>query len=85
MEAGALVAEALLAGAKSAEVLCVVRTMTKHEKLTSRLGDNISAQLHDDAAKGSTISGDIEENTRAAMSKDAPNRQTEPSLFREEK
>ena len=49
VEVGALEAEPLLAGAEGAEVL-------------SSLRDDVSTESHLDAAEGSTIGGDVEEN-----------------------
>ena len=49
VEVRALVAKALLAGAERAEVL-------------GRLGDDVSAEGHLDAAHGGAIAGHIEEN-----------------------
>ena len=51
VEAAALVSEAFLASAESAEVL-------------GSLGNNISTQLHGYATEWSAISSDIEVNTR---------------------
>ena len=76
MEAAALVAKALLAGAQGAEVLCNAASsetqpnrLKKKQARTGSLGDDISAELHDDTSNGGAVGGHVEEYFRLAKDK----------------